>query len=471
MSSESENATPPTETNGESPKPDYAAWQRYSLMAGVGGIAAFVFFAFFQQFVMGEDRKITQFYLSYQVGFVFWLSMPLGSLALLLIQYLTTGQWGLLLQRVFEANTRTLPLFILLFIPLAVGLNSDNLSPYWWTNELKVEEHVHEHDEGEGEEEAEGEKPPEEGEGKSTDGGHAEEGVMVLPNDLAVHELEKKQDDFLNPMMFGIVGGAAFLFWGLWSFMAHTSSKTPDSGSEEENGRQWGKGREFMVKIAGPGLLLHALCVTACATQWVMSLEATWHSTMFPVIFGINQLLTAYAFGIILVLLLARPGFPLEKKITPLHQIDLGSFLLAFTLFWTYISFSQFMLVWVGNLPEEIPFFLKRTRGGWQYIAVILLVFHFALPFLLLLFRHVKFNAFALRCIAAGLIAMCAFDVFFWIEPSYTREGTQAFWLLDLSAIVGIGGIWLCTFLWQYQKRDLLPPHEEYRLQRAHDDH
>src|SRR5262249_50317496 len=136
--------------------------------------------------------------------------------------------------------------------------------------------------------------------------------------------------------------------------------------------------------LGGPGLVIYGITITAAATQWVMSIEPSWASTMFPVIFAINQVLTCFAFCLALMLLMVSKP-PFKAVMRPKFQLDMGTLLLAFTLFWSYTSFSQFMLVWIGNLPEEIPFFLRRSIGGWWWVSAALCVFHFAVPFLLLL--------------------------------------------------------------------------------------
>ncbi|HEY8506522.1 MAG TPA: hypothetical protein VIL46_18210, partial [Gemmataceae bacterium] len=148
--------------------------------------------------------------------------------------------------------------------------------------------------------------------------------------------------------------------------------------------------------------------------------------------------------------------------------IDLGSFMLALTLFWTYISFAQFLLVWVGNLPEEIPFYLKRIRGGWQVVGIALAIFHFFAPMMLLLMRDIKRNSRALRGVAVGLLVLCAFDVFWWIAPAHSHEGQPLYWLMDVAALAGVGGAWLWWFLGQLDRgRELLPEQELHVVEEA----
>jgi hypothetical protein len=188
---------------------------------------------------------------------------------------------------------------------------------------------------------------------------------------------------------------------------------------------------------------------------------------MFPVIFAVNQFLTCFGFCLALFLLMvSRP--PFKDVMRPKFQLDMGTLLLAFTLFWSYTSFSQFMLVWIGNLPEEIPFFLRRSDGGWWWVSAALCVFHFAVPFLLLLFRDIKLHPTRLRYVALLLLTVCALDVTWWIEPSFPEHSNFPFWLMDIGAIAGIGGVWGLYFIWQLRQRSLLPTNALYRLPEGH---
>jgi hypothetical protein len=199
-----------------------------------------------------------------------------------------------------------------------------------------------------------------------------------------------------------------------------------------------------------------------------MSVEPSWASTMFPVIFAVNQFLTAFAFCLALFLLIVgRPPFVAVMR--PKFQLDMGTLLLAFTMFWSYTSFSQFMLVWIGNLPEEIPFFLRRSEGGWWWVSAALCVFHFAVPFLLLLFRDIKMHPVRLRVVAVYLLFICAIDVTWWIAPTFNAPGsTFPAWLIDVGAIAGMGGLWGLYFVWELKRRPLLPASEVYRLPEGH---
>jgi hypothetical protein len=204
-----------------------------------------------------------------------------------------------------------------------------------------------------------------------------------------------------------------------------------------------------------------------------MSLEPTFASSMFPVIMFDNSAVAAYSVALLTLIYLKKKGEPRFADLFPAtEQVHLGSLLLAFTLAWTYFNFSQYMLIWIGNLPEEIPYYLKRTTGGWGWYAGLAVIFHFPIPFLLLLFRRVKSSPNALRSIAIMLLIVIAFDVMWWIAPSMNHSHAPKFYLLmDAAAWVGIGGIWLFVYFGQLKKQPLLPTREVYLLEAYHHGH
>src|SRR5262249_1149513 len=162
---------------------------------------------------------------------------------------------------------------------------------------------------------------------------------------------------------------------------------------------------ERCERLGAPGIVIYALTITFASIYWVMSLERAWSSTIFPVMFAVGQLLNGYAFALGVFLLLAdRP--PFAGSIHPAHMRDFGSLLLAFVMFWAYMAFSQFLLIWVGNLPEETPWYLRRSRAGWQYVIIFIAIFHFAVPFLLLLLRDIKEHRHRLLAASGALLTL-----------------------------------------------------------------
>lgn len=451
-------ATPAVPPNGSTtPEPNWPNYTRYAAVAAVAGVIIYLVagFANLSAAPGSEAHEIAKkrFALAYLTGYIYWFSLPLGGLSLLMIGYLVKASWGLLLRRPMEAAIRTLPLWVLLFIPMIIFASSKEYSPYFWTAPEKT--HLPEgHDSA----------MPDAAMNKRDQTIRAGEAMI---RKAVNHERELRQKGnfgFLSLPAFIGVGVVLFAIWGALAFFLNKWGK---EASDETNTAKVDAALFRMERLSGPGIIIYAITITAASTQWVMSLEPGWASTMFPVIFAVNQFLTAFAFCLAMLLLWASQA-PLKNAMRPKFQLDMGTLLLAFTLFWSYTSFSQFMLVWIGNLPEEIPFFLKRSAGGWYYVSAVLIAFHFALPFLLLLFRDIKLHPVRLRVVAVYLLIICAVDVMWWIEPSTPHEGNFPFWVMDLGAIMGIGGIWGLAWIWQLKQRPLLPASQVFLLPEGH---
>lgn len=462
----STDPTAPPPSNPAFPDhPDWAGPQRLALGAAVVGLGAFVAAGFINLSTADAahaDAAKGQFFLSYLSGFIFWLSLPVGGMALLMIHYLAKTSWGVLLKRFIEAATRTLPFMALLAVPLVVAAFAGKSSPYWWSDPYKAQAEMR------AEGTATGEKKEAPKSALSADDAKRAEqwkkaGAQIKKAvDREVHEREVANLGFLTPVVFAGCAVAYFLIWYFFIFLFNTWSR--DIATDHA---QVERSLDKASKISGPGLIVFAIVNTAAASQWVMSLEPSWASTMFPVIYTINSFLTTLCFCVACFLSLAGRK-PFSDHLRPKFQIDMGSLMLAFTLFWTYTSFSQMMLVWIGNLPEEISYYLKRSNNtGWWYVSAFLIVFHFALPFLLLLFRDVKLHPKRLRAMAIFLLVMCAVDVVWWISPSVPHDGYW-FILMDAGAVVGIGGVWGLVFLWHLRQRALLAKNETFWLPAGH---
>lgn len=423
--------------NGSAPAPafpDHPNWagpQRFAALAAIIGLVVYVVAGFVHLGSAGESHAKaaqSQFFISWLVAWVFWLSMPVGGMALLCIHYLVKTSWGILLKRFFEAATRTLPLMLLFFLPIVGAVFMESVEIYQWTNPAK-----------------------------NFSGEALEEFNYRLEGTF----------HFLTPTGFAVVTGVVFAFWFALTFFQNKWSRDMDDPAVVVGTL------EKLKNISGPGLIGFALIGTASITMWVMSLEPAWASTMFPVIYSVNQLLCALAFSLACFLTLAqRP--PLKDILRPKFQIDMGTLLLALTLFWSYTSFSQMMLIWAGNLPEEIPFFLKRsvpTYGFWWWISAGLIFLHFILPFLLLLFRDVKKDVRRLRAVAIYILVICAVDVIWWIEPTFLHADLPLFWVMDFGAIAGLGGLWGLVFIYQLKKRSLIASNETFWLPVGHEGH
>lgn len=445
---DSHGATPPTGT------PPWGAikW-KMALAAIVGG--GMLVGGFILRPMLDGSTDLAQFFSSYLVGYTFWLSLPIGSLLLLCVQYLSGGRWGINIRRILEANTRTLPLFMLLFIPIGVsfffkGDFSDGKTPletgksiYWWANLASLPEVPH----------GEWENLPDSNDWVR----FARESGQPMQ---AVEETSHKMHDYLNPPFAIARAAGVFAIWGIMIFfLNHWGQKFEDTGDM--------KYRHRLKNYAGLYVIIFALVTTVAATDWIMSLEPTWYSTMFPVIFATNSFLTTWAFALVVFLALQKHNY-MPHKHTKQDQLNLGSFMLAFTLFWSYTNFSQFMLIWAGNLPEEIPYYLRRSREGWEWMGYALVIFHFACPFILLLYRAIKEDAKRISRVAIGLLVICAIDVIWWIEPARSHDGQFVFWIMDIGAILGVGGLTGWMFVHQLSRKPLMPIHEGKWLAEDH---
>jgi len=347
--------------------------------------------------VLGAVLNPRYFFHGYLVGFVFWTGITVGSLALLMLQHLTGGAWGLVIRRVLEASTRTLPLMLLLFIPVAIGLKHI----YPWTDAA----------------------------------------VMSTP-------VLQKKTSFLNPSFFIL---RAFLYFAIWSALAmalNWFSLQQDRAASRQV-------RKRMQMVSGPGLVVTIICTTFAAIDWVMSLDPSWYSTIYGLIFVASWALSALAFTILVMSWLSARE-PMRAVIQPRHSHDWGNLTLALVMLWTYFAFSQYLLIWSGNLPEETTWYVARKHGGWGAIALAVVIFQFAFPFLALLSRATKKNAQKLAMLAALILVMRVLDVIWLIEPTYSH-GDFVFNWMDYVAPIAIGGLWVGAFAWQLEKRPLLP--------------
>ena len=340
-----------------------------------------------------------QFFRSYLWSYIFVLGITAGSLSWLMLQYLTGGAWGVVIRRPAEAAVRTFQLLALLFIPIALGTSS----LYSWTQ-------------------------------PTTDA-----------------TLLVKQARYLNVPFFLVRAAVFFAGWIFLSwFLNRWSAREDREGPVPANSR--------MAAISGPGLIFWAFSVTFMSIDWVMSLSPHWFSTMFGLLFVIGQGLSGMAF-LVTVLVFLSNFRPMSEVLTPRHLHDLGKFLLATVMVWAYFAFSQFLIIWAGNLPEEIPWYVERLRGGWQYVALLLVFGHFALPFALLLSRDLKRNFKLLASIAVFILCMRVVDIYWMVTPDSSKGSLSVSWL-DLAGPLGLGGIWLAYFLIQLEKRPLMPLNE-----------
>lgn len=367
--------------------------RRFGQRALVIGVLAAALLAY------GALEAPTQFFRSYLVAFLYWNGIALGSLLLLMIQYVGGGAWGLRLRRALEASTRTIPLMAILFVPIVFGIHD----LFEWS--------------------------------------HAEE--------VAHDPILQHKSIYLNESFFLV---RAVLYFVVWTGLAFLLSRW--SAQQDARGHTPALARKTLLLSRG-GLLLYAITVTFSSVDWAMSLEPHWFSTIYGVLFAGGQLLCAMAFMIAIAARLADRE-PMLQHMGPGIFHDLGKLMLAFTMLWAYFAFSQFLIIWAGNLPEEIPWYLNRLEGGWQFFGVAIILFHFALPFATLLSRDLKRRASLLAKVAAFMLLMRFVDMYWTITPAFSPKDFAPHWL-DLVAFLGVGGLWIATFVRQLQKRPLLP--------------
>ena len=372
--------------------------QRAALAVGVAGLAVCAF---------GFFTAREQFFQSYLLGFVFWMCVAMGSLAVLLLHHTFGAGWGFAVQRPAEAATRTFPVLAVLFLPLLAGMHD----LYHWT--------------------------------------HAEA--------VAADKFLQHKAAYLNTPFF--IGRAAFYF-AAWIGVATLLSRWSAQLDETGDARIAAKLRAF----GPPGLLIYGFTATFAAVDWLMSLDPHWFSTMFGLIFIGGQVLATFAFMILVTRMLSQHE-PMKDMVQPAQFHDLGNLTLAFTMIWAYLSFSQFLIIWSGNLPETITWYTDRSRGGWQWVALLLFMLNFALPFVLLLSRFTKRRIDALARVAIIILAMRLVDLFWVIKPTFHPGRFTLHWL-DIAAPIGIGGIWVAFFVRQLKGRSLLPENDP-RMKRA----
>lgn len=371
--------------------------QRASVVGIVGLVACGVCF-----FLYG-DQFADRFFHSYLIAFMFVLGLSLGSLGLLMLQHLTGGHWGIMTRRPLESATRVLPLVAIFFLPIAF-FGMKHLYGAWLNAPLS-------------------------GEGRLSD----------------------LQQSYL--VAGGILGFKAralyyFLIWLVLVYIFNRWSKEQDANREDRVLRR------RMRMWAGPGIILYVFVMTFAAIDWVMSLSPHWASTIYGFLFVIGQLISSMSLMIAVLVLLARTA-PMEGLIQSRHLHDLGKLLLAFVMLWAYFGFSQLLIIWSGNLPEEISFYRSRLYGGWGVVAVLVLIFHFFAPFFFLLPRDVKRSAKLLPKIAMWLIFMRLVDLFWLTRPEFTSSAVPG--LMDIAAILALAGIWFAVFARNLKTQPLLP--------------
>jgi hypothetical protein len=349
-----------------------------------------------------------EFYRAYLLGFMDWLGVALGSMAILMIRHLTGGGWGVVIRRILGAAMRTVPVLAVLFIPIFFGLS--RLYPWALPLESIQDAHIREH--------------------------------------LTNHKFILAS--YLTPRGFVVRAIFYFAVWNLISFLLSMWSKQTDRAGSRDN-------TDRFKAVSGPGLILYGFTISFAAIDWVMSLDPSWISTIFGLVILIGQVLSAMCFAIVVERILYDYK-PMSEMLKPDFVHDHGKWVLAFTMVWAYFNFSQWLIIWAGNLPTEITYYMTRLHGGWQSVGLVIVVFHFTVPFAILLSRSFKRDIRKLVWLAVWMLFMRWLDLFWVIEPNFSK--TFHMTVADIVVSIAIGGLWLACFFYNLDALPLLPAYD-----------
>lgn len=356
------------------------------------------------------------FYSAYLIGFMFWLGLSLGCMAILMLYHMVGGSWGTVARRTLESGMMTLPMMAVLFLPIVLNLPK----LYNWAQ----------------------------------------------PEELAKDA--KLADIATSYLHFGGIDGVFaryILYFAIWIGMAFflnswsTEQDTPEGGA---------KSTLRFRAISSIGLVIYSLSISFAVIDWVMSLQARWISTIYGLLFVAGEALSAFCFVVVIESILGKRK-PMSDYLTKTEVHDHGKLMLAFVMVWAYFNFSQWLIIWAGNLPEEIPWYVRRMHGGWGGVGLFLVIFHFAVPFALLLSQSLKKNAGQLALLASWLIFMRIVDIFWHIEPA-THTAFHLSWV-HFAVIAGIGGLWMAYFFRNLRSRPLLAVYAPQTLRLLEPEH
>ncbi|MDA1044559.1 MAG: hypothetical protein O3C57_04975 [Verrucomicrobia bacterium] len=373
------------------------------------GIAGLALFAL--ALVFPQARA--QAFQSYILGYAFCMSLALGSFSILLLQNVTGGRWGISIRRLLEAASGTIPYMAILFIPVVLGARYI----YPWATPEAAHDHI-----------------------------------------------VQMKVAYLNLPAFVL---RAVIYFAIWSLMVHRLlkwSRAEDAGTDPNVNNKF-------IRLSAPGLVVYALTLTFASLDWLMSIEPHWFSTMYGVRFGAGAALGALSLSV-LVLSRLQHIAPMTSVVRSRLSSDLGNLMLAFTMFWAYVTFSEYLIVWSANLPEERFWFSDRMHGGWQFIGISLILLHFFVPFFFLISRNIKKHLNRLARVAMFLLVMRYVDLLWITAPSYHDK--LHLHLLDVVTVAGLLGIWFTLYLKELSRRPLVAmnsPRVKQILETAGDEH
>jgi hypothetical protein len=360
--------------------------------------------------VAGAWLRPDEFFRAYLLAFMACLGVTLGSMAILMLRHLTKGAWGMVIRRILGAAMRCVPIMALLFVPMFFGIRR----LYIWARPLNgiADKHLREH-------------------------------------------LEEITKTYLTVNGFVIRAVIYFAIWWALSFFLTKWSAEQDHPPMRDNSARF-------KALSGPGLILYGFTITFAVIDWIMSIDPSWISTIFGLSFLIGQVLAALCFAVVVERILFDYK-PMSELLKPEQVHDHGKFMLAFIMVWAYFSFSQWLIIWAGNLPEEITWYIRRLNGGWGYVGLFLVLFHFAIPFVMLISRPFKRDITRLVWLAGWLLLMRYVDLFWVIEPNFSTTFNVTW--LDVVVPIAMGGLWLAYFFRNLSSMPLVPAYDVYAVE------
>ena len=359
---------------------------------------------------LGAWLRPDEFFRAYLLAFMAWLGITLGSMAILMLRHLTKGAWGMVIRRILGAAMRCVPLMIALFIPLLFGIHR----LYIWARPLEgiADKHLREH-------------------------------------------LQDITKTYLTVNGFIVRAAIYFAIWWALSFFLTKWSAEQDHPPMRDNSARF-------KALSGPGLILYGFTITFAVIDWIMSIDPSWISTIFGLSFLIGQVLAALCFAVVVERILFRYK-PMSELLKPEQVQDHGKFMLTFIMMWAYFAFSQWLIIWAGNLPEEITWYMRRLNGGWGYVGLFVVLFHFAVPFVFLISRPFKRDITRLVWLAVWLLLMRYVDLFWIIEPNFSM--TFKITWLDIVVPIAMGGLWLAYFFRNLSTMPLVPAYDVFAVE------
>lgn len=336
-----------------------------------------------------------RFFHSYLTAYMFWVTVGLGGLFLVMLHYLVNARWSIVIRRLLESIMVCLPAMAILFLPVVAGMHE----LYHWS--------------------------------------HAEA--------VAQDHLLQAKAPYLNTVFFLVRALVYFAVWYLLARSLYKASLAEDDSYNEER-------RARTRRVAAGGMLLFAFTTTFAAFDWLMSLDAHWYSTIYGAYVFAGTVTAVISFTTLVALYLRKQGI-LADVITLEHYNDLGKLAFAFTIFWAYMAFSQYFIIWYANIPEETIWYQHRWAGSWKIVSLSLVIGHFVLPFILLMPKLMKRRLGFLAGISLWLLLMQWVDLYWLVMPNATPEGAIVSWI-DLVAMAGVGGV----FVWMFWRRLVSQP-------------